>query len=67
VTKSDEEVLMLQPELLLAAILAQVGKVTMPLETLLKDYYNYQVEIDQDKEDHISFSLVLTPEVDSNE
>ena len=66
-TESNEEVLMLQPELLLAAILAQVGKVTMPLETLLKDYYNYQVEIDQDKEDHISFSLVLTPEVDSNE
>lgn len=45
-------------ELILAAILSANGKQAIPLDSLMRDYSNYTVAINQEEDGQLSFELV---------
>jgi hypothetical protein len=55
---NEEDYVPVSPELILAAILKSMGKVTIPVESLTRTYDNHQIKVDQDQEDFITLELV---------
>lgn len=55
---SDEEMIPLSPERILAAILRAVPEVEVPLEILLGDFTEYQIDVSQRNDDALVFRLV---------
>jgi hypothetical protein len=57
-TEQQEENLPITAEILLAAILKTVGTIEVHVEDLIADYSDYQVEVNQEKDNYVNFSLV---------
>lgn len=57
---SDEEYadVPISAERLVAAFLKTFGKIQISVETLLADYSNFQVAVEQDGQGHVTFQLV---------
>ena len=53
----EEQVLQLSPERLLAAVLTTTGRIEVSYADLLADYTEYQIGVDQAKEDALIFFL----------
>lgn len=57
-SEQDVEMMPLQVERIFAAVLAQLGDVTVPVDVLLSDYSNKQIFVDQADENSLTFRLV---------
>jgi hypothetical protein len=62
-TVNEEDYVPVSPELILAAVLKTMGKVTIPVESLTKTYDNHQIKVDQEQEDFITLELVEVADV----
>ena len=48
-------------EQILAAVINQIGSITIPIETLVTNYGNKQIAVNQNEDKSVTFSLVDTP------
>jgi hypothetical protein len=55
---NEEDYVPVSAELILAAVLSNIGVVTIPVESLTQTYDNYQIKIDQNEQGLLTLELV---------